>query len=293
MKHLLIKLDKNKFKILGTLLALTGISALVYLAYQINLIQDRNILFSLELQNLNTKQLATEKRLSDTVAVLEENLSLTKTEQNKLKNALDTEQAKVKDQAQQLASITGTVGTLEKLTYTDKELLKKYSKVYFLNENYIPINLSKIDNLYVDASKKDLQIHSSVLPYLQKMMDASNNDGQSLRVRSAYRSFDSQATIKSSYDVIYGAGTANQFSAEQGYSEHQLGTTMDFTTKQMGSNFDDFAFTKGYQWLLSSAYKYGFVLSYPPDNKFYKFEPWHWRFVGVKLATDLKNQNKY
>jgi LAS superfamily LD-carboxypeptidase LdcB len=40
------------------------------------------------------------------------------------------------------------------------------------------------------------------------------------------------------------------------------------------------------------AYIYGFVLSYPKNNGYYVYEPWHWRFVGVKLATDLHNQGK-
>src|SRR5688572_6691702 len=37
----------------------------------------------------------------------------------------------------QIQSLAGTLGTLEKLSQTDEELLKKYSKVYFLNENYV------------------------------------------------------------------------------------------------------------------------------------------------------------
>lgn len=287
------KIHKNRFNLFWVGIALIGIMGLVYLAQQIYLIREENTLFNAVLINLNTKQMTTERKLNDTIAVLEDNLSLTKAEQNKLKSAIDTEKAKVKAQEQQLATISGTVGTLEKLTYTDKELLNKYSKIYFLNENYIPSNLSKIDNLFIDTSKKDLLIHTSVLPYLKKMMDAEDQDGQSLRIISAYRSFDSQANIKSNYSVIYGAGKASQFSADQGYSEHQLGTTVDFTTKQLSVNFDVFSETKGYQWLLSNAYKYGFVLSYPLNNKYYMFEPWHWRFVGVKLATDLKNQNKY
>ena len=50
--------------------------------------------------------------------------------------------------------------------------------------------------------------------------------------------------------------------------------------------------TPAYQWMTDNAHKYGFVLSYPKDNSYYVYEPWHWRFVGVKLATDLHNQGK-
>ncbi|MEK7495870.1 MAG: D-alanyl-D-alanine carboxypeptidase family protein, partial [Patescibacteria group bacterium] len=46
-------------------------------------------------------------------------------------------------------------------------------------------------------------------------------------------------------------------------------------------------------WLTENAYKYGFILSYPKQNTYYRFEPWHWRFVGVALATKLHDGNKY
>ena len=95
--------------------------------------------------------------------------------------------------------------------------------------------------------------------------------------------------------MTYGAGTANSFSADQGYSEHQLGTALDLITTGTGGQLEGFDNTGAYQWLQNNAYRYGFVLSYPKDNPFYVFEPWHWRFVGVKLATNLHfaHQNFY
>ena len=39
-------------------------------------------------------------------------------------------------------------------------------------------------------------------------------------------------------------------------------------------------------------YKYGFAISYPAGNAYYKFEPWHWRYVGVELAAKLHNEAK-
>jgi len=92
--------------------------------------------------------------------------------------------------------------------------------------------------------------------------------------------------------MTYGAGTANSFSADQGYSEHQLGTAIDFISSGQGGVLDGFDNTAAYQWMQANAYKYGFILSYPKDNGYYEYEPWHWRFVGVKLATDLHNQGK-
>ena len=123
------------------------------------------------------------------------------------------------------------------------------------------------------------------------MMDEANEDGN-LLVASAFRSFGTQTVLKNTYTVTYGAGSANQFSADQGYSEHQLGTTVDFTTKALSGNLNGFQNTPEYKWLQDNAHKYGFVLSYPEGNTYYKYEPWHWRFVGIDLATDLHEDEK-
>lgn len=186
----------------------------------------------------------------------------------------------------QISTITQTVGVLDKLAKTDEELLAKYSKVYFLNENYVPKSLTPISEKYLNQTATNKEIHTQVWPYLEKLLIEANGDGQHLLVASAYRSFATQSTLKSVYTVTYGSG-ANKFSADQGYSEHQLGTAVDFTTERLGANFSAFESESAYQWLRDNAHKYGFVLSYPEDNTYYKFEPWHWRFVGVLLATRL------
>ncbi|MFZ2484760.1 MAG: M15 family metallopeptidase [Minisyncoccia bacterium] len=192
----------------------------------------------------------------------------------------------------QISSIGSTVGTLEKLSQTDKELLRKYSKVFFLSENYRPAGLAVIDQKYL-YQKEDAFANTEVMSYLEQLLKAARSDGIELLIASAFRSFETQASLKSEYKVIYGAGTANQFSADQGYSEHQLGTAMDFTTPAVGGVFSKFQADPAYKWLQNNAHKYGFVLSYPENNAYYKFEPWHWRFVGVSLATDLHQDGKY
>jgi LAS superfamily LD-carboxypeptidase LdcB len=192
----------------------------------------------------------------------------------------------------QLSTITSTVGTLEKLASIDQELLAKYSKIYFLNENYIPKSLTLIDAQYLNKAATNIEIHTQVWPFLERLLRDANTDGQKLLVASAYRSFATQSSLKSAYTLTYGTG-ANKFSADQGYSEHQLGTALDFTTMKLGNDFSKFASESAYQWLKDNAYKYGFVLSYPEGNTYYKFEPWHWRFVGVLLATRLHEDHIY
>lgn len=210
-----------------------------------------------------------------------------------LKDVLASEQSKNSTVQEQIGRVYDTVGTLDKLSKTDPQLLQKYSKVYFLNEHYNPATLTNIPAQYLFNKASDLQFHAKAWPYLQQMIDAAQREGVDLSIISAYRSFKTQAVLKSSYKVTYGAGTANSFSADQGYSEHQLGTTIDFTTSSVGSTFEGFDKTPAYTWLMNNAQTYGFVLSYPPNNKYYIYEPWHWRFVGRDLASRLKREGKY
>lgn len=209
-----------------------------------------------------------------------------------LNNELKKEQGKNKTFQSQIGEIAGTIGTLDKLSKTDKELLEKYSKIYFLNEHYVPSSLTNIPPDYLYVKTKETKIHSQVYPFLQEMLTDAKKAGLDLEIISAYRSFGEQSSLKSGYTVIYGTGS-NRFSADQGYSEHQLGTTLDFTTKKVGATFSGFEKTDEFKWLQENAYKYGFVLSYPKGNSYYQYEPWHWRFVGKNLAKRLYEDKQY
>lgn len=229
--------------------------------------------------------------VNQNTADLEEEALKLEDENFNLSDALKAEQQKNTAFGAQIGSIASTVGKLDKLSKTDKELLQKYSKVYFLNENYVPDSLADISPDYLYEKDKGTKIHTKVYPYLQNLISAAKAAGINLEIISAYRSFGEQSALKGSYLVTYGSG-ANKFSADQGYSEHQLGTAIDFTTADLGANFTAFEKASAYQWLSDNAYLYGFILSYPKGNTYYQFEPWHWRFVGKSLANMLHQENK-
>ena len=246
-----------------------------------------------ELEKTKKELTATKDELSTKTTTLDQNLTSLKNQVLALVNLLSTEKNKSDAFDEKLGKVADTIGTLDALSKTDHELLEKYSKVYFLNEHYVPKELVQIDPLYLFDKTENLQIHASVSSFIQKLLFAGNQNGLQLEVASAYRSFGAQASLKSNYKVTYGAGTANQFSADQGYSEHQLGTALDFTTPAQNGNLIGFEKTPEYAWLALNAHIYGFILSYPEQNKYYIYEPWHWRFVGVDLAERLYRENKY
>jgi len=228
-------------------------------------------------------------KIEDTLSVLQsvqQNLTQTKNERDELEEDLEVEKEKVGVIGEQIKIITETVNVLEKLSKTDEELLQKYSKVYFLNEHYIPSKLTQIDAQYTYTEGQELLIHGDVWPQLEALVKDAELSGVDLLVLSAYRSFGTQEQLKSAYTIVYGEG-ANQFSADQGYSEHQLGTTVDLTNSIVGNTFLSFETSKTYPWLLENAHQFGFTQSYPEDNSYYEFEPWHWRYVGIDLAKTL------
>lgn len=232
---------------------------------------------------------STTKSLAQSIQLIETNLL---EKNNQLSQNISNEQELIALIAQDLQKVTGTVGTLDKLRRMDPELLQKYSKVYFLNEHYKPSSVYPIPEEFLYQKEKPQTFQTDALPHLVALLTDAKNASTTLRITSGYRSFYDQASLKTGYTVTYGAGTANKFSADQGYSEHQLGTTVDFITTGVSSTLIGFDTKPAFIWLQANAYKYGFVLSYPKNNSYYIYEPWHWRYVGVSLATRLHNEGK-
>lgn len=227
--------------------------------------------------------------LGDKIAALEQSTQVIGQDLSATKNQSAALEQKASSLESNVSQISGTVGTLEKLSKTDPELLQKYSKVFFLSENYVPERLIDLPKEYLYSENRPEQLEQRVWPFLKNLLDSAAQGGVTIYIKSAYRSFGEQKDLKSSYSVLYGAGTANQFSAEQGYSEHQLGTTIDLITPGLGGQLSGFGKTRAYEWLLANAHRFGFTLSYPQGNAYYIYEPWHWRFVGIELANRLKN----
>lgn len=133
---------------------------------------------------------------------------------------------------------------------------------------------------------------------LVAMLDATNQIGLTLKLLSAYRSYNDQALVHSKWVALY-PDRASGLSAMPGHSEHQLGTAVDFTTPailaRMPNGFHTkFAKTDEGLWLADHAADYGFTLSYPEwatAETGYEWEPWHYRYVGVDLAQFLADHD--
>ena len=97
--------------------------------------------------------------------------------------------------------------------------------------------------------------------------------------------------LTSLYFELKGFAEAETYSARAGYSEHQLGLAVDILNGRWSylSETD-----KEYEWLINNSYKYGYILRYPRDKEYvtgYVFEDWHFRYLGVELATKVYESN--
>lgn len=274
----------SKLNPLFVLLAIGAVGGLGYLGYQNYTLNQSKVALEIELTNTKQDFASTTEKLGADIEAFRNLLVTTQGEK------VNAEQEALKQQ-QALDAMSNTLGLYQKLANTDREILAKYSKVYFLNELYTPKYSVTIPISYTLEPQKEKMISVDVWPFLKKMLDDAQLANVDLKIISAFRSFDTQTTLKSGYKVTFGSG-ASTFSADQGYSEHQLGTTVDFTTVKLGLDNTAFAKTASYTWLVDNAYKYGFILSYPKGNTYYIFEPWHWRFVGKALAQRLHDEKK-
>lgn len=111
---------------------------------------------------------------------------------------------------------------------------------------------------------------------------------------SGYRSYNYQTSLYSNYVKNEGQTAADTQSARPGHSEHQTGLAADIEPASRNCEVDQcFATTPEGKWLAANAYTYGFIIRYPADKvdvTGYEYEPWHIRYIGAPLATELHNQ---
>ena len=121
-------------------------------------------------------------------------------------------------------------------------------------------------------------------PYTMKY---SLPDGIYFYIISPYRSYDHQYSLYHRYLANDTQANVDTYSARPGNSEHQLGLAADIMSS--GYDFGTFYMAPAAKWLQDNAYKYGFIFRYPEskiDIKGYKYEPWHYRYVG-DIAEDV------
>ncbi len=125
---------------------------------------------------------------------------------------------------------------------------------------------------------------------VEAMYAAATQAGLNLRINSATRDYATQVQLYNNYVARDGREAADTYSARPGYSEHQTGWAADFNDGGECYLVECFADTGLGLWLAANAWQYGFILRYPKGAEGttgYIYEPWHFRYVGPELATEM------
>jgi D-alanyl-D-alanine carboxypeptidase len=122
---------------------------------------------------------------------------------------------------------------------------------------------------------------------------AAEGAGQ-MQVQSSYRSYAVQVGVYNGWVSSLGKAQADRQSARPGYSEHQTGLAVDISTVPLKCSLGAcFGTTPQGEWLAANSWRFGYLLRYPADKTAitgYEYEPWHFRYIGVPLATELHKE---
>ena len=138
-----------------------------------------------------------------------------------------------------------------------------------------------------DAGKPELR--QAANDAINAMFAAAQQDGLTLYLKSAYRTYQTQKTMYN--NRLDKLGRDDGLVSYPGASDHQTGLGADILnyewTKKDGMN-KEFAKTREAQWMEAHCAEYGFILRYMADKEEstgIKFEPWHFRYVGKEAAA--------
>lgn len=205
--------------------------------------------------------------------------------------------------------VTDVSAYLEYINSKDQSISILANKQHSIGEDFSPAKLVEIPKKYRRTDrvlKLDLTAEKALEAMMQDMFALGIDD---VCVQSAYRTYAEQQNLFNNYvnsEINKGLSrdeaiaNANKYSARPEYSEHRTGLCVDFFVPSCmlelenygyeGSYPNDVGFTEtnAYPWLLKNCWKYGFILRYPEDKvdiTGYSYESWHYRFVGLEVAS--------
>ncbi len=208
---------------------------------------------------------------------------------------------KVEEENTDTVTVTETTAA-ETEPEEDENIDNKWAMFLVNKNNPLPSDYdSRIETRVVFESWREYLLDVRAADYLENMIAAAKEDGIDLLVVSAYRTieYQQQNFDKSVQDRIDRGMTQEEAYADTlaevalpGESEHNAGLALDIMVEEY-QNMDDDGFedTEAFAWLDKHAAEYGFILRYPKGKQDVTgiiYEPWHYRFVGLYYANEIK-----
>lgn len=165
---------------------------------------------------------------------------------------------------------------------TSKGQLMLVNGHHYLDQNYRPDSLVAFTKTYCYEDQKANS--AAVKAFIALQQECKKQTDAHLMVNSAYRSYQDQMGTYERNDKRY--------VARPGFSEHQTGFAIDATSLQHPEKWS-FGKSKEGIWMRENCHKYGFILRYPEKQSRimgYSYEPWHLRYVGVEVATQIHDE---
>jgi zinc D-Ala-D-Ala carboxypeptidase len=131
-----------------------------------------------------------------------------------------------------------------------------------------------------DEAGKEYMLIPSAAAAWRAMKASAAEEGVVIKILSAFRTIDRQAEIvRAKIERGLSLESILCVSAPPGYSEHHSGRAVDVTTDGVRPLEQEFEHSDAFRWLSTNAGRFGFALSFPPNNRYgYAYEPWHWYF---------------
>lgn len=151
---------------------------------------------------------------------------------------------------------------------------------YRLHEDYEP-NLVQAGGTWIDAAMAEALEQMLADCKAQKLYPA---------VVSGYRTYWDQKYLYNNLLNTRGE-IAKLYSAQPNASEHQLGLAVDIVESSYRTMNASQENTPTFRWFKEHCWDYGFIIRYPngsTDITGIAYEPWHYRYVGVEIALELK-----
>lgn len=140
-------------------------------------------------------------------------------------------------------------------------------------------------------SQSGVQMVPEAADALDLMVAACKEAGYKPKVRTAYRDYAWQQQLFKDKCKEYPYEQAAQIVAIPGTSEHQTGLAVDISDSTYTLLNRKQGDTEIQKWLWEHCWEYGFIVRYPDDTTDITgiiYESWHYRYVGVELAMEMK-----
>lgn len=166
---------------------------------------------------------------------------------------------------------------------------------YPISKDYVPSDLvvPNVPFSYYGVYEKSY-VRKRAARALEELFAGARAEGYTLKLVSAYRSYERQMQIYNNNVKTKGKDKTDKVSAMPGSSEHQTGLAIDVSSDSVRCTIEEsFGKSAEGRWLKKNCQKYGFIIRYPKNKTKitgYSYEPWHIRYVGRNLAKYLKKK---